>query len=211
MRLRDPLTSILDRPTKVKVLRVLVSPGLELTGRQIAAEAKVNHAGCNRALKELVDIGVVDMRRRGRANLYTLRHENILVARGFVPLFKAERDLFDEAVSYLRRRFERQAVSAVLFGSYARGEGDHRSDLDVLFLVGGGSDAARLERDLLKTASEFYWRFAVTLTPYVKTIARFVRMLAMRAPLAQEIMKEGKDLFGQPMREVLASGAHKAG
>ena len=45
MRLRTPLNSILDSAAKVSVLRVLSSPGRELTGREVAAEAGLSVRG----------------------------------------------------------------------------------------------------------------------------------------------------------------------
>ncbi len=204
MRLTKPLDSILGRPTKVKVLRVLSSPGLELTGRQVAVEAKVNHAGCTRTLKQLTEIGVLEMRRKGRANLYTLRDDNILIQKALIPLFRTERVLFDETVEFLKRRVANRVVSAVLFGSYARGQANDRSDFDVLLVVEGDDGTGDLEELVLRLSTDFQRRFGLSLNPYVKSVRDFQRMVASNSPPAAQIAKEGKDLFGRPVRGILS-------
>lgn len=208
MLLTRPLDRILGRPTNVKILRVLSSPGLELTGREVATEAKVNHSGCARALKQLSEIGVLDMRRKGRANLFTLRDDNFLVQKGLVPLFRAERALFDEAVDFLKRRVADRVVSAVLFGSYARGQANDRSDFDVLLLVENDDGAKSLEELVLSFSSQFQRRFSLSLSPYVKTVKGFQSMVVSSKPPAAQIAKEGRDLFGRPAREVLRHAPH---
>lgn len=209
MRLRVPLDSVLDRPVKVKILRVLISPGLELTGREVAAEARIDPAGCARALRELVEIGLLEMQPTGRAHLYKLTQDNLLVSAGLGPLFKAERLLLEAAFQFLQERFEHRVVSAVLFGSYARGEETHDSDVDVLFLVREKSEAEQLETDVLLTASEFSRYFGATVAPYVKPVSEFLEMAKRNAPPINEILATGKDLFGTSLREVLASGSHQ--
>lgn len=209
MRLRTPLDSIFDRPIKIKILRVLISPGLELTGREVAAEAGIDPTGCARALRELVEIGLLEMRRRGRAHLYRFPQDNFLVSAGLGPLFMAERSLLGAAFQFLRERFGHRVVSAVLFGSYARGEETHDSDVDVLFLVEGKLEAEQLETDVLSVASEFSRRFGTAVAPYVKPVSEFLEMARHKVPPVKEILATGKDLFGMSLREVLASGAHQ--
>ncbi len=209
MRLRSPLDSILDRPSKIKILRVLISPGLELTGREVAAEAGIDPAGGARALRELVEIGLLEMRQRGRAHLYRLPQDNLLVSAGLGPLFMAERSLPGAAFQFLRERFGRRVISAVLFGSYARREETHHSDVDVLFLVEGKSEAEQLETDVLSVASEFSRRFGTAVAPYVKPVSEFLEMARHKVPLVKEILATGRDLFGMPLQEVLGSGSHK--
>lgn len=209
MRLRDPLDDVFDRATNVKILRILSSPGLELTGREVAAEAGINHAGCTRALKRLAEIGIVEMRKTGRAYLYTLRRQSLLVDQGIVPLFKAERSLFAEAVGFLRSKFAHRVVSAALFGSYAREEESHDSDLDVLFLVESEEDAVAIANEVLGLATDYYARYGLAVNPYVKTVDAARRMVKTGEPPLPGILKEGADLFGRPFREVLLRGAHK--
>lgn len=210
MRLRRPLNDIFDRPNKVKVLRVLISPGLELTGREIALEAKINHAGCLRTLAELVEAGIVQVRRGGRAHLYRLRRENYLVERGVARLYEVERDLLGAAVRFLSGRVASRIVSAVLFGSYARGEETLRSDVDVLFLVPSEDDVPKLTEEVLHLNTEFLGRFGVNVATYVKSVREASEMASRRRPPMTEILKDGQDLFGHPFRTVLSHDSHQA-
>lgn len=203
MRLRNALDDVFDRATKVKVLRILASPGLELTGREIAAQARINHAGCVRTLAHLVKVGIVGMRVKGRSYLYTLLPGNRLIERALIPLFRTERALFREAVDYLRARYESRVLSAAVFGSYARAEETYTSDLDVFFLVRDRENVDSILSDLTRAADDFRRRFGVSLNPYIKTLS-IARMMAKtgRPPMPQ-IIKQGRDLFGRPLRSAL--------
>lgn len=213
MRLRRPLDSILGTPALVRVLRSLTSPwlvGLELTGREVARQARINHVAAARALKKLSEVGLVSAQQRGRAYVYRFHYDNVIVEKGLLPLFRLERDLFDEAVEYIKRRFERRVISAVLFGSYARHEEDNHSDFDILFLVRSKSEADSLETDLSNSAADFYRRFGVALTPYVKDIGTFREMVAKKVPVTEEIRSQGSHLFGRSIGEVLKRAASSA-
>lgn len=200
MRLRRSLDSIFDNRAKVRVLRVLVSPGLELTGREVAAEAGLSVPTCARALQELVDVGLLDMSKKGRANLYRVRNRYRLILKGLMPLFESERALFEQAVSLLRERFESRVISAVLFGSHARGRESEHSDFDVFLLVARPEDVAGLEDVVHSAVTDFRTEFGVSLSPYVKDRVEFRRMLKRRVPVTAEIMKDGILLFGKPIR-----------
>lgn len=203
VRLRKPLDAIFDNGAKVKVLRVLVSPGLELTGREVAAEAGLSVPTCARALQELVDAGLLDMTKKGRAHLYRVRNRYRLVLKGLMPLFGAERALYEQAVGLLRERFESRVVSAVLFGSHARGKEGEHSDFDVFFLVAQPEDAAKLEDVVQSAVADFHTEFGVTLAPYVQDRGEFQRMVIRRVPITLEIMKDGRLLFGKPIQREL--------
>lgn len=204
MRLRTPLDDILISPNRVKILRILISPGLELSGREIAAEARINHAGCARALRDLAAIGILRMRKTGKAHLYSVRRQNRLVERGLNRLFLAERELFDAAINYLRSRCGKHVVAAVLFGSYARGEERADSDLDIFFAVGDQEDAEWLAGTMDGLSGDFDARFGVHLNSYVKTLEEARAMAARRQPPVSRILREGRDLFGHPLKDVLS-------
>lgn len=200
MRLRDTLNSILDRGAKVKILRVLSSPGLELTGRQIAAEARLSVQTCARALQELVRIGLLDLTRRGRAHVYRVRHDYDIVSHGLVPLFRAERVLYRNAIAFLKEQLEHRVVAAVLFGSYARGEEEDGSDFDVFLLVQRREEAEAVQEYVQRRAGDFHRRFGVVLAPYVKDLRAFRAMVREGVPVAREILARGQLLFGRRLR-----------
>lgn len=114
-------------------LSVLAGTTRPMTGREIARlMGRTSHSGVLIALNRLADHGVVDREEAGRALLFTLNREH-LAAPAVDLLVHMRSELFDR----LRRAVDSWEITAVhvsLFGSFARGEGDTGSDID-LFVV----------------------------------------------------------------------------
>lgn len=83
-------------------------------------------------MNRLADQGVVDRQEAGRALLFTLNREH-LAAPAVDLLAHMRSELFDR-LSHAVDSWEIAAVHVSLFGSFARGEGDTSSDID-LFVV----------------------------------------------------------------------------
>jgi predicted nucleotidyltransferase len=112
---------------------VLAGTTRPMTGRGIARlMGRTSHSVVLIALNRLADHGVVDREEAGRALLFTLNREH-LAAPAVDLLVHMRSELFDR----LRRAVDSWEITAVhvsLFGSFARGEGDTGSDID-LFVV----------------------------------------------------------------------------
>jgi predicted nucleotidyltransferase len=96
------------------------------------------------------------------------------------------------ALARLRACAERAsggAVRVVLFGSYARGEADEHSDVDVLVVVNADSDDTR--RAIFDEAAAFYAEHGVLVQPVVLSSTEYEARLAGGHPLLAAIAKEG--------------------
>jgi predicted nucleotidyltransferase len=116
--------------TQGRVLAVLANTESELTMRGVAELAGVSPQQASVVLRHLVELGLVERRDRPPVALVRLVREN-LAAELIVALAR----LRDEAVARLRRcaaEIEPAPASLVVFGSFARGNADARSDIDVL-------------------------------------------------------------------------------
>jgi DNA-binding transcriptional ArsR family regulator len=143
------LESLLDRALaargRIEVLRELhrLPSAYSASARNIATIAGIDHRVAQRSLDDLVDIGVVSVRRTPAANYYELNRDHVL-ADGLARLFEAERRLEDELRRELARAFEEGglAVHAVyVYGSVARGEGRPR-DIDVALVTDEAAEPA---------------------------------------------------------------------
>lgn len=103
-----------------RILAVLAVTTAELNLRTIARLAQVSPAQASRVLPELVSLGLVERRDVPPSALFTLVGENV-VARAVRGLSGARRDVFEE-LGMLAGRMEPSPISAVVFGSVARGE-----------------------------------------------------------------------------------------
>jgi predicted nucleotidyltransferase len=88
----------------------------------------------------------------------------------------------------LRERYKPQRV--ILFGSYARGEAQAESDLNLCLVV-------KEAGDWLERHAEFLQRFdlpAVRLQPVIYTAQELERLRAEGHPFVREILEEGRVL-----------------
>lgn len=125
------------------VLRILLRTGVRLTGRQVQKLTDGAHSltAVQAALKTLVAIGVIEAMPAGRAVLYSANDDHVAVT----PLRELmdPRELLRETVKGLVAD-DPKVVSAILFGSAARGEAHRDSDVDIAVLtVDGGEWAGR--------------------------------------------------------------------
>lgn len=130
MNLSFPYTAALSK-TNGQVLSVLAGTTKSLGGREVARIAGVSQNGAWKALRRLVDQGVViEQPAGGRAMLYTLNRDH-LAADAIITLTRLRPILIERLKEHLAA-WETQPIHASIFGSAARGDGDTESDIDIL-------------------------------------------------------------------------------
>jgi len=126
---RHPLTAVVPG-VQGRVLAVLAGTDAELTGRTVASLASSSPAQTLRVLNHLVHLGLVERREVPPAALFRLVEGN-LVADAVLGIAH----LRDRVVEHMREIadvIDPAPVSITVFGSFARGEADADSDIDVL-------------------------------------------------------------------------------
>lgn len=121
-----------------RVLGALARVERELTLRAVAELAHTSPTQTSRVLADLVHLGVVGRRDVPPAALFWLVGGNAAA-----QLVKELERLDEIVVERLRseaRRLTPQPLSMMLFGSFARGEADSDSDIDVLVVPPGEVD-----------------------------------------------------------------------
>jgi predicted nucleotidyltransferase len=104
-----------------------------------------------------------------------------------------ERQAAMEFVERMRRRFDGQLVSAVLFGSRARGEARLDSDMDVVVVMAHADPKTRREvRDL---AVEIWLKYGIYLSTRVWSEAHWHDLEKLRTLLYQNIQRDGINLL----------------
>ena len=135
MKFQKPLNEVFRNLSHVKVLRVLVNSELDLTGNQVARMAGISPLGCKNALDSLRELNLLAVRRVGRAYLYRLREENLIVKKLLRQLFADEKNLLEEELKKVADNFRPYSHSIYLFGSVARGEETFESDIDMCIIT----------------------------------------------------------------------------
>jgi predicted nucleotidyltransferase len=127
-----PYTVALSK-TDGQVLSVLAGTTGPLGGREVSRLAGVSQNGAWRALRRLVDRGIViEQPAGGRSMLYTLNRDHI-AAEPIITLTRLRSILIERLKEHLTG-WEVQPIHASIFGSAARGDGNTESDIDILVI-----------------------------------------------------------------------------
>lgn len=199
----DSLDAILGARSKVRLLRVLAPLAHPVGGREAARLAGVSHHALA-ALNELVAVGIVRRDEGTGQHLFSLNRKHAL-ARPLITLFETERRhtaaIFERIAAALDRCGG--VVSAVVFGSAARGEAGPDSDLDLLVLAERGSD--RLHDVLAEMAPGLRDELGVRLSPVVMMATQARRRYAERDAFIVEVLRDARRVSGVPLEDVLHS------
>jgi len=212
--LLTPLDDLLSSRSKLRLLRRLVDGHDDLSGRELARRAGVTWRAAELALRELVQLGVVqrtDARAQAR---YTLVAGHALVREAVVPLFTAERS-WSSAVrrgmaDALRAggRATREIRWAGLYGSVARADDRPDSDLDLAVVVRTVADANRVQARIRDAAPSLAARFGRAPSVVVLTPAHWRRVVARDAAMRNALMHESIPIIGDAgFAEAVGRGA----
>ena len=187
--------------TEARLLALLTStPGKEFHTRDLIRRIDGSPRPVQLALEKLLRQGLVESRRLGPLRMWRMDPAN--------PLYPALRELYARTVglvAQLRTLLEREAGLryAFVFGSYARGDDDVRSDVDVL-IVGDlrGNDLLGRLQSLEATLSR-------EINPVVWSESELLTRARERAPFLMTLLGEPKiwivgdeDEFNKRTREV---------
>jgi predicted nucleotidyltransferase len=189
---------ILDPSIRLRVAGLLVLfPEKEFTGREIAGLLGVSHSNVQRALRILVEDGLASKKRIGRADVFWTNRDHFAF-KALRELFQVQRELPNRIARDLHSALRHAGVSVTVFGSYARGEADRGSDLDVLVIA---KDRKALEDKIGGIETDFARRYGVPLS-----IKLFALSDMKRRPIPPYVLaaaKEGILISGVPIQKVL--------
>ncbi len=192
MRMHNVLDEIVGNRTQVRLLRAFFSyPEKEFHERELERLMKIPQASVHRNVKRLLENGLLDMKRIGRANLYSLNRAHILHPL-LKKVFEEEKNILVALRNLIAHdvRALPEADLAVLFGSIAKGTERPDSDVDIFILCRG--DKSRLEEKLTGLALAVRNGFGNTISPMIKT-AEELKELKTK-PIYKEI-KAGEIIF----------------
>ncbi len=205
MKFTNPLNDIFGSPSNIKVLRVLAKTEIDLTGRQVAQLAELDPATCQRALDRLAALNMLTVRRVVRAKLYKLRSGNIINERLLEPLFAYEGKLLEEQLQNFAGNIGDIAESIILFGSTARGEEVHGSDLDLCVVVADTEIRENAEKVIADQIG--FLTDATGITPTIFTITQndFQQRLKEGDSLLKAIVRDGRVVVGTSIESLISN------
>lgn len=201
MDFRRPVEALIPG-VQGRILAILAETTAELNLRTIARLADVSPAQASRVLPELVALGLVERREAPPSALFALVEDHI--AARIVRALSRSRDTVLEELGALARKMDPRPVSAVVFGSFARGEADAASDLDVVLVRPAGVS----EEDGRWMSSAEAWRTAarrLTGNP-VQVLeidaADAARRFRRPTSLWADVLRDGVTVYGSPLEDL---------
>jgi predicted nucleotidyltransferase len=202
MRPTFTIEDIFETPARVKILRVLATAHGALSIRAAGRAAGVSHTTASAVLRDLESMGLAGSRPIGRARAFWLVTDNAYVRRMIMPAIDGERAVVDDLRRDLVAAFGPDAVSVVLFGSWAYGDQDGDSDIDVLVLAEDERRKQALEEAANACAERFARTYGSPLAPLIFTRAEAASRLAIgKSALRLELESTGIILHGLGPRE----------
>lgn len=187
------------------VLKVLSRTRTPLSGREVARLGGGPKTTFARALKRLVEHGLVEAREAGSGvvTLYSLNLDH-LAAEPVLRLL----DLRQTLLKRLERAFDEwhpQPHHASVFGSVARGDGGTGSDIDILIIRPAAVDAETQSwRRQLHELQQRVFRWTGNHAGIVELAPKELESLRWkRPPAAVELERDAITLVGPPVRDLL--------
>lgn len=179
---------------------------MPLNASQIATRTRLTRPAVASVLADFADMGIVQSSSAGRANVHTLVRDNALVTQLIEPLLAAEELLPETLLAKLRDTFSRDAQSVVLFGSYARGDQNIDSDVDLALVARDPSAKELLEDAAADRGTEFRRQFGATLSPLIYDASEAAALHSRAPGLFKSIRDDGIVLSGSRPDQWARSG-----
>jgi hypothetical protein len=185
-----------------RILAVLAETTAELNLRTIARLSGVSLAQSSRVMPVLVELGVVERREAPPSALFRFVPDNV-ASRAIAALARTRQTVLDE-LGVGAGRLDPAPVSVVVFGSFARGEADSQSDIDVLVVrprsVAEDDGAWRRGLDAWRLRAARLSGNRVELLEVSEQDA--ARSMRARKPLWTDIQRDGVVVFGVALAAV---------
>jgi predicted nucleotidyltransferase len=201
MRPTYSVEQILGSRSRVLVLRLLHYVNVPLNASQVAARSGLSQPAAATALAQLGEMGLVASSPAGRAWVHWLVRDNVYAEQIVSSVFEGETEIVGELLSDLMMAFCEHAVSVVLYGSYARGDQNARSDIDVALVASTVEGKSELDAVVAERSSTFARRWGAPISALVYDVDE-AASLADRAPaLFEALEREGVVVSGLKVSE----------
>jgi predicted nucleotidyltransferase len=190
------------------VLMVLAGTTRPLTGREVSRLVRRGSwSGVRRVLHRLVDQGLVTAQEATPSLLYSLNRDHVATP-AVNALAQLRTEFFDRICAEISQ-WRISAVSAAIFGSAARGDGNTDSDIDVFLVRPDEVDEDDAEwRGQVAELSAAISRWSGNRASVIEVSAAEAGGLSeRRATIAEELLRDAVNVSGRSLPDVLAGGA----
>lgn len=185
-----------------RMLAVLAETTAALNLTTLARLAGVSVAQASRVMPGLVDLGLVERREIPPSSLFRLIRENV-AAQAIIDLTRC-RDTALNRLGATAAALSFQPVSVIVFGSFARGEADEQSDLDVVVVRPDDVDddddawATSIERWRSEAQAITGNRIEILEIPHDEVLSK----LTGSVPLWRDVRRDGIVVHGRTLEDL---------
>lgn len=194
MILHNVLEHIFKNQSNLKVLRVLNSLKVSISGRETSRLANISLRSVQKALEDLEKLHLVIKQIGGRENLYNLNRENIIIKNIIEIIFKEENKFRESLFRKISTEIGNLTDSIILFGSVARKKETINSDLDICIVY--SKNKREIENRINKLRDILIIEYGVKLAPFYIKKSEFKKKAANSESPIDDILKEGKVISG---------------
>lgn len=201
MDFREPVQAVIPG-AQGRILAVLSQTSAELNLRTIARLSNVSVAQASRVMPGLVELGLVERREAPPSALFMFV-ENHIAARAVAMLGDVRTSVLEE-LKVTAGRLGVPPASVVVYGSFARGEADRSSDIDMLVVrpprVGEDEPGWRAPIDVwVDGVRRLTGNRVETLEVAAEEVGAKLRSTKQ---LWQDILREGLLVYGQAIEDL---------
>lgn len=160
------------------------NPTKEVYVKGLSDEIDLSLGTCSTVLRDLEKMGILEMREMGQAHFYKLKDDYLTKEmKRFVALFILHQGKLIENLLDI----DPQIISIALYGSFATGEFDERSDMDLLIISASkiSIDTEDLNREL-----------GYTIVILKMKLEEWIRLKEKDDPFYKEVKKDHIHLYG---------------
>jgi predicted nucleotidyltransferase len=200
--LRRPLDLVFGAPSHIAILRAVAQRAQGATGAEIARAAGTTNQAALDSLARLEGMGLVRRLPMGRGYIFHLNAEHGLVRHGLRQLLSEEAAFRERLLARLKGAFEKEVLSAVIYGSTGRGSERPPSDLDVCLIVRSEKGKERVLKRSSEISGPLRQEFGVRISPIVFRAEEFSRGLKRGTELMTNIQADGERFAGRPLEMI---------
>lgn len=189
----------------LKVVSILLKSPSGISGRGLAVFVGTSTFKMRQVLQFLASQGILKSTAVGKAHLYRLNWDHILVRKILLPLLDFQGNIYSALGQEIMAHLKPKPLAVILYGSIARGQEGPDSDLDLFFVYREKQKPDRQSKQELWMES-ITRRYGNFVSVRRGTILQLRQTHKEKNALIRNIIKEGKVIAGLSMTDLLAYG-----
>lgn len=169
---------------------------------ELSKDMGVNRGALSKILSRLEKESLISVNIKGKIRLFQLNEENIFVNKVIIPAFAMEERLLSDIKKRISAPFpEKDALSIILYGSYARGTERVESDIDIMVIAKSKSE--KKCSDIAEKLSSNFLGKGLLLRIDVIGKNEFRKLYLEKEPSIMSIAKTGIAIRGKDIKDVV--------